>query len=95
MRGFLFLLSLLAAAAAGGYFTKPSDGMHRGVATMLMQQGKVPRPDAATGRYEFSDFHVATLSRMSSGGADVLQCWGAFTRFLCIGPAAAAQAPGL
>jgi hypothetical protein len=93
MRGFLFLLILLTAAGAGGYLTKPSEGMHRGVASMLMQTGKVPRPDAATGRYEFSDFHVATLSRMSSGGADILQCWGAFTRFMCIGPADAAQPP--
>jgi hypothetical protein len=92
MRGFLFLV-LLVAIGAGGYVTKPSEGLHRGVATVLMQQDKVARPDPATGRYEFDDFYVATLSRMSSGGNDVLQCWGAFTRFLCVGPAGANSQP--
>ena len=84
MRGFLFLVVLLGAIGAGGYFTKPTEGLHRGVASVLMQQGKVVRPDAATGGYAFSDFYVATLSRMSSG---------AFTRFLCVGPAEAAAQP--
>ena len=93
MRGFLFLVFLLAAAGAGGYYTKPGEGLHRGVASVLMQQGKVARPDPATGRYAFDDFYVATLSRMSSGGNDVLQCWGAFTRFLCVGPAEAGAQP--
>ena len=93
MRGFLFLVLLLGAIGAGGYFTKPTEGLHRGVASVLMRQGKVARPDAATGGYAFSDFYVATLSRMSSGGGDVLQCWGAFTRFLCVGPAEAAAQP--
>ena len=47
MRGFLFLVLLLGALGAGGYFTKPTEGLHRGVASVLMQQGKVARPDAA------------------------------------------------
>lgn len=92
MRGFLVLLILLAAIGAGGYFTRPTQGLHRGVATELMKQGKVQRPGAATGSYAFDDFYVVTLSRMSSGDRDVLQCWGLFTRFLCVGPADAAQA---
>ena len=91
MRGILVLLILLAAVGAGGYFTRPTQGLHRGVATELMKQGKVQRPDAATGSYAFEDFYVVTLSRMSSGDGDVLQCWGLFRRFLCVGPAQAAQ----
>ncbi len=93
MRTFVVLVFLLALAGAGAYMTRPTQGLHRGVASELMKQGKVERPDAATGSYSFDDFYVVTLSRMSSGGGDVLQCWGMFTRFLCVGPAQAGQAP--
>jgi len=93
MRGFLVLLVLLGAIGAGGYYTRPTQGLHRGVATELMKEGKVERPDKATGRYAFEDFYVVTLSRMSSGDKDVLQCWGLFTRFLCVGPADVAPPP--
>ncbi|MDP3493375.1 MAG: hypothetical protein Q8R82_09680 [Hyphomonadaceae bacterium] len=92
MRTFVVLVFLLGLAGAGAYMTRPVQGLHRGVASELMKQGKVERPDEATGRYLFDDFYVVTLSRMSSGGGDVLQCWGAFTRFLCVGPASAASA---
>ena len=92
MRTFVVLLFLLLIAGAGAYVTRPTEGLHRGVASVLMKQGKVERPDEATGRYAFEDFYVVTLSRMSSGDKDVLQCWGLFTRFLCVGPADATQA---
>lgn len=87
------LLFLLLVAAAGAYVTRPGEGMHRGIATALMVQGKVERPDQATGRYAFEDMYVVTLSRMSAGDRDVLQCWGAFTRFLCVGPAGGPAPP--
>lgn len=93
MRTIVVLLFLLLIAGAGAYITRPSEGLHRGVASELMKQGKVERPDAATGRYEFDDFYVVTLSRMSTGDRDVLQCWGLFTRFLCVGPASGPQPP--
>ncbi len=93
MRTIIVLLFLLLIAAAGAYVTRPGEGMHRGVASELMKQGKVERPDEATGRYAFEDFYVVTLSRMSTGDRDVLQCWGVFTRFLCIGPAGGPQPP--
>jgi hypothetical protein len=93
MRAFLAFLVLLAAIGAGGYFTRPSHGLHRGVATELMTEGKVARPDAASGRYQFDDFYVATRSVMTSSDHQLLQCWGAFTRFLCLGPAQATEAP--
>jgi hypothetical protein len=87
MRVFLILLVLLLAIGAGGYFTRPTHGLHRGVATALMKEGQVRPPDPAVGRYVFDDFGVVTRSAMSSGDVQLLQCWGAFTRFLCLGPA--------
>jgi hypothetical protein len=94
MRGFLVLLVLLGALGAAGYYTRPGQGMHRGVATALMTQGKVERPAANTGHYEFDDYYVVTFSAMSSGDKQLLQCWGLFTRFLCIGPADAVPVEG-
>ncbi|HOY78532.1 MAG TPA: hypothetical protein PLN33_12040 [Hyphomonadaceae bacterium] len=93
MRTFVVLLFLLLIAGAGAYVTRPTEGLHRGVASVLMKQGKVERPDEATGRYAFEDFYVVTLSRMSTGDRDVLQCWGIYTRFLCVGPAGGPQPP--
>ena len=93
MRTFFVLVFLLAIASAGAYMTRSTQGLHRGVASELMKQGKVERPDQATGRYEFDDFYVVTLSRMSAGDRDVLQCWGFFTRFLCVGPAGGPKPP--
>lgn len=93
MRTIVMFLFLLLIAGAGAYVTRPGEGLHRGVATELMKQGKVERPDQTTGRYEFDDFYVVTLSRMSSGDRDILQCWGLFTRFLCVGPAGGPQSP--
>jgi len=93
MRTVVVLLFLLLVAGAGAYMTRPGEGLHRGVASTLMSQGKVERPDQATGHYAFDDFYVATLSRMSTGDRDVLQCWGMFKRFLCVGPAGGPQPP--
>lgn len=85
MRAILVLIVILGLVAAGGYFTRPAQGLHRGVASVLMAEGMAARPDAATGKYAFDDFFVATRSTMTSGDREVLQCWGAFTRFLCTG----------
>lgn len=84
MRGFLVLL-VLVALIGGGFVTRPTEGLHRGVATALMAQGRLARPAAATGRYAFDDFYVVTRSTLTDDGRAVLQCWGAFTRFLCTG----------
>lgn len=95
MRGLLVLVVILALVAAGGYFTRPVQGLHRGVASVLMAQGTVARPDTASGHYAFDDFFVATRSTMTSGDRELLQCWGAFTRFLCTAPAPQAPAPAV
>src|SRR5689334_5360208 len=92
MRFIAVLLFLLAVGGAGAYVTRPSEGLHRGVATELMKQGKAERPASSAGRYEFDDFYVVTFSAMSSGERQLLQCWGAFSRFLCIGPAGGPEA---
>lgn len=84
MRGFLFLV-LLGLCLAGAYVTRPGEGLHRGVASALMEQGRVPRPDIATGAYAFNDFLVVTRSAMRSSDRELMECWGAFTRFLCTG----------
>ena len=85
MRGFLVLIVILTLVAAGGYVTRPAQGLHRGVASVLMAQGKTALPDGPAGKYAFDDFYVATRSTMTSGDREVLECWGAFTRFLCTG----------
>lgn len=87
MRVFIVLVVILGLIGAGAYVTRPTHGLHRGVASELMLEGKVARPDAATGKWAFDDFYVVTRSTMTSDGRDVLQCWGAFTRFLCTGSA--------
>jgi hypothetical protein len=92
MRALVVLLVILGVIGAAGYFTRPGQGWHRGVASKLMEEGKVPRPDTATGKYAFSDFLVVTRSTMTSGDAKLLECWGVFTRFYCTG-APQADAP--
>ena len=103
MRGFLVLVVILGLIAAGAYVTRPNQGFHRGLASKLMEEGTVARPDVASGRYAFDDFIVATRSTMTTGdtGAgsvttgnrQLLQCWGVFTRFICTGPTPQVSAP--
>ena len=93
MRGFLVLIVILGLVATGGYFTRPVQGLHRGVASVLMSDGMAQRPDSGAGKYAFDDFFVATRSTITSGDRQLLQCWGAFTRFLCTGPGPQASAP--
>lgn len=85
MRGFLVLLVLLGLAGAGAWYTRPSHGLHRGVAAELMAQGRVARPEQAAGAWAFDDFIVATRSTMTTNDRELLECWGFFTRFLCTG----------
>jgi hypothetical protein len=85
MRITIVLVFLLAIAAAGAYITRPGQGLHRGVASTLMADGRVQRPVETTGVYAFDDFMLATRSTMRTGTRDVLQCWGIYTRFFCTG----------
>jgi hypothetical protein len=85
MRGFLVLLVLAGLVGAGGWYTRPSHGLHRGVASSLMAEGRVARPEQVPGTWAFDDFLVATRSTMTSNDRGLLECWGFFTRFLCTG----------
>lgn len=87
MRVTMFLFFLLAVAAVAAYMTRPGQGLHRGVAVALMEDGAVAAPDT-DGRYAFEDFYVVTRSTMTSGDGKLLECWGVYTRFFCMGPAA-------
>lgn len=93
MRGFLVLLVIVGLIAAGAYVTRPNQGYHRGLASKLMEQGTVARPEVAPGNYAFDDFIVLTRSTMKTGDRQLLQCWGVFTRFLCTGPAPQVSTP--
>jgi hypothetical protein len=92
MRVAIVVVFLLAAAGVAAYMTRPAQGWHRGVAVALMEEGKVKAPDTTSGKYLFEDFYVVTLSTMTSGEGTLLQCWGVYSRFLCMGPAAPTQA---
>lgn len=85
MRGFLVLLVLAGLVGAGAWYTRPSHGVHRGVASSLMAEGRVARPEQAPGAWAFDDFFLVTHSTMTSDDREVLECWGFFTRFLCTG----------
>ena len=81
----LFLLLVLGLVSAAAWHTRPSHGLHRGVASELMAQGRVARPEPVSGAWSFEDFVVTTRSTMRSGDRSLMECWGFFTRFLCMG----------
>ena len=93
MRGFLVLLVMLGLLGAGAWYTRPGHGLHRGVASVLMADGRLARPQHAPGAWAFDDFVVATRSAMRSGERELMQCWGFFTRFLCTGAPPTAEVP--
>jgi len=89
MRVFLFLVVVAFATA---FFTKPGQGLHQGVATELIKEGKVGTVDASTRATAFGDFFFVTKSETWLNDKRMIQCWGAFTRFLCFGPPEADKA---
>jgi|LakMenEpi03Aug12_release.lakeMendotaPanAssembly.Ray.scaffolds.fasta_scaffold181349_2 hypothetical protein len=85
----LFLVFLAAMAA---YMTRPGEAQHRGVARALSETGRMVPADP-DGERLFDDFLVLTRSRIIAGGRVQLDCWGAYTRFLCMGEPGSAPAP--
>jgi hypothetical protein len=89
MRFFLLLIVILAAA---GFFTRPDAAAHLKTANALFAMGKADTRgsaiDARTSKLD--DFYVVTRSTIAVGDKPLLECWGAFTRFLCVQPGAAA-----
>lgn len=85
----LFLVFLAAMAA---YMTRPGEAQHRDVARALSETGRMT-PELSDSRRLFDDFFVLTRSRILAGGRVQLDCWGAYTRFLCMGEPGSAPAP--
>lgn len=82
MRIFLVLVVLLAL---GAYLSKPGIAMHQKVAAELFAQGKAAAgPEPRTNAFE--DMYVLSKYTALSNKRPMLECWGAFTRFLCVRP---------
>ena len=80
----IFLVLLLAAAVAA-LFTKPDVEAHRNVAAALFAKGMAVGAEG-TRTDNFEDMFVVSKYTTQADGKAVLECWGAFTRFLCIQP---------
>jgi hypothetical protein len=80
------LLLLIVLAGAGGYFTRPDADAHWKTVAGLIEQGATDGGAISDRSGKFSDYYVATNYVFSVGGEPRLECWGAFTRFLCIRP---------
>jgi hypothetical protein len=82
-----FCLLLTVALAAGAFFTKPNLDAHRKIAAALFAEGKAAA-GAAPRTDKLDDFYVASKYTWFSNGRTTLECWGAYTRFLCLAPTA-------
>ena len=78
-------LVLLVAAVTGALFTKPDIEAHRKVATALFMKGIAAGGEGAR-TDDFQDMFVVSKYTAAAGGRTLLECWGAFTRFLCTEP---------
>lgn len=84
MRAFLLVLVVLAA---GAFFTRPNVEAHRRVAATLFMKGMAKGSDQQR-TDDFQDMFVVSKYTTQAGGKPLLECWGGFTRFLCIQPGA-------
>jgi hypothetical protein len=82
----VFLL-LLVVAAAAAFFTRPDVEAHRKVAAALFMKGMATGGDQVR-TDAFEDMYVVSKYTTQAGGKTLLECWGGFTRFLCIQPKA-------
>ncbi len=91
----LLVLVLLAALAAGGFLSKPNLDAHRANAQKVLAEqdkrdsigeliGAMLGGDERTG--DFEDLVVATKYTARQGGKAALECWGAFSQFVCSTP---------
>jgi hypothetical protein len=90
------VLVLLAALAAGGFLSKPGAEAHRANAEKVLAEQRTKGDDSigdligavlsqgAAG--DFEDMIVATKYTARQGGKATLECWGAFSQFLCSTP---------
>jgi hypothetical protein len=81
-----FLLLLLIIGGVAGYFTRPDAGAHWTTVAGLIKEGKVDGGTLSGRKGRFENFYVASRYVFSVDGKDQAECWGAFTRFLCMKP---------
>jgi hypothetical protein len=93
----LLVLVLLAALAAGGYYSKPNQEAHKANADKFLADQRSRDGDdigdliggvleAANRNDSFEDLLVVTKYTAKSGDKTLVECWGAFTQFLCNAP---------
>ena len=92
----LLVLLLLAALGAGAFLSKPTLEAHRANAEkVLVEQRETNGGDdigdligAVLGQRDdnFEDMVVATKYAARQGGKTRLECWGAFSQFVCSAP---------
>lgn len=92
----LLVLVLLAALGAGAFLSKPPIDAHRANAEkVLAEQSRASGGDdigdligAVLGQRKdnFEDLIVATKYTVIRGDRNLLECWGAFSQFVCSSP---------
>ncbi len=91
----LMILILLAALAAGGFLTRPTEEAQKAHADEELARasggdGIGALIDTVVGgltrEAKFEDMLVATKYTVSSGGSVVLECLGAYSQFFCSKP---------
>jgi hypothetical protein len=96
----LLVLVLLVIVAVGGFLSRPDIEAHRKHTgeVLAKEQGGGDAIGGLIGSLlgdrtdSFEDFMVATrLITMGNDKKPVLECWGAFTAFLCSKPATQAE----
>jgi hypothetical protein len=83
-----FLLLLILIAGVAGFFTRPDANAHWATVANLIRDGDVDGGQLSERQGRYENFYVASRYTFLVGGKERAQCWGAFTRFLCLGPSA-------
>jgi hypothetical protein len=88
----LLMLVLIAALGAGGYFSRPDQTAQKANADKVLSETRKDGDigDLIGGLFQeanrkdsFEDLFVATKYTAKDGDKIILECWGAFTQFMC------------
>jgi hypothetical protein len=82
-----FLLLLIVVGGVAGYFTRPDAAAHWNTVAVLIRDHDIDGGKESARKGVFTDYYVTTKYTFSVDGKLRAECWGAFTRFLCLGPA--------
>ncbi|HEV7691831.1 MAG TPA: hypothetical protein VGO52_13435 [Hyphomonadaceae bacterium] len=81
-----FLLLLIIIAGVAGYFTRPNADAHWKTVAALIRDGDIDGGELSKRSAKFTDYYVTTKYLFSVEAQARAECWGAFTRFLCLKP---------